>query len=140
MLDSLLQDIHHMMILLFHKAAGPESLVNYFQKGALLGKKVALNLWYVDTRMNSIVSFQYWIYTYLLFTTEKKDNWITFIKNITKRTKDLMSLFDPKVHLFENSLIKILAQLQWWWNIYIYTLTHQGGLKSYSIIFSHSSP
>ena len=34
------------------KAAGPESLVNYFQKGALLGQKVALNLWYVDTRPN----------------------------------------------------------------------------------------
>ena len=27
-------------------AAGPESLVNYFQKGALLGQKVALNLRY----------------------------------------------------------------------------------------------
>ena len=34
-------------------AAGPESLVNYFQKGALLGQKVALNLWNVDTRPNS---------------------------------------------------------------------------------------
>ena len=32
------------------KAARPESLEDYFQKGALLGKKVALNLWYVDTR------------------------------------------------------------------------------------------
>ena len=29
--------------------AGPVSLVYYFQKGALLGQKVALNLWYVDT-------------------------------------------------------------------------------------------
>ena len=31
-------------------AAGSESLVNYFQKGALLGQKVALNLWNIDTR------------------------------------------------------------------------------------------
>ena len=30
-----------------------------------------------------------------------------------RRTNDLVSLFDPKVHLFENSLLKILAQLQW---------------------------
>ena len=29
-----------------------------------------------------------------------------------RRTKDLVSLFDPKVHLFENSLLKSLAQLQ----------------------------
>ena len=29
-------------------AAGPESLDDYFQKGALLGQKEALNLWYVD--------------------------------------------------------------------------------------------
>ena len=29
-----------------------------------------------------------------------------------RRTKDLVPLFDPKVHLFENSLLKILAQLQ----------------------------
>ena len=28
-----------------------------------------------------------------------------------RRTKDLVPLFDLKVHLFENSLIKILAQL-----------------------------
>ena len=28
-----------------------------------------------------------------------------------RRTKDLVPLFDTKVHLFENSLIKILAQL-----------------------------
>ena len=26
-------------------AAGPESLEDYFQKGALSGRKVALNLW-----------------------------------------------------------------------------------------------
>ena len=31
------------------KAAGPESLEDYFQKGAHL----ALNLWYVNTRPNS---------------------------------------------------------------------------------------
>ena len=31
---------------IFH-AAGPESLVNCFQKGALLCQKVALNLWNV---------------------------------------------------------------------------------------------
>ena len=35
------------------KAAGPESLKDYFQKGALLGQKAALHLWYVDTRPNS---------------------------------------------------------------------------------------
>ena len=29
-----------------------------------------------------------------------------------RRTKDLVPLFDPKEHLFENSLLKILAQLQ----------------------------
>ena len=28
-----------------------------------------------------------------------------------RRTKDLVPLFDPKVHLFENSLLKMLAQL-----------------------------
>ena len=28
-----------------------------------------------------------------------------------RRTKDLIMLFDPKVHLFENSLLKVLAQL-----------------------------
>ena len=35
-------------------AAGLESLVNDFQKGALLGQKVALNLWYFDTRPNYV--------------------------------------------------------------------------------------
>ena len=44
------------IIHLFHVsppiAAGSESLVNYFQKGAFLGQKVALNFWYVDTRPN----------------------------------------------------------------------------------------
>ena len=34
-------------------AGGPKSLEDYFQKGALLGQKEALNLWYVDTRPNS---------------------------------------------------------------------------------------
>ena len=37
--------------------AGPESLEDYFQKGALLGQKTALNLWYVDTRPNSLKLF-----------------------------------------------------------------------------------
>ena len=36
-----------------NNAAGPESLADYFQKGALLGHKAALNLWYVVTRQNS---------------------------------------------------------------------------------------
>ena len=36
-----------------YKAAGPTSLGEYFQKGALLGKKAALNLWFVNTRPNS---------------------------------------------------------------------------------------
>ena len=30
-----------------------------------------------------------------------------------RRTKDLVPLFDPKVHLFENSISKILAQLKY---------------------------
>ena len=34
-------------------SAGPESLEEYFQEGALLGQKAALNLWNVDTRPNS---------------------------------------------------------------------------------------
>ena len=33
--------------------AGPTSLEDNFQKGALLGQKAALNLWYIDTRPNS---------------------------------------------------------------------------------------
>ena len=33
--------------------AGPRCLEDYFQKGALLGQKAALNLWHVDTRPNS---------------------------------------------------------------------------------------
>ena len=42
---------------MYRSAAGPESLVNYFQKGAFLGQKVALNIWYVDTRPNSQILF-----------------------------------------------------------------------------------
>ena len=38
-------------------SAGPESLEDYFQKGALLGQKVVLNLWYIDTRPNSQKQF-----------------------------------------------------------------------------------
>ena len=34
----------------FTKTDEPESLEDYFQKGALFGQKAALNLWYVDTR------------------------------------------------------------------------------------------
>ena len=34
-------------------SAGPEYLINYIQKGALLGQKAALNLRYVDTKKNS---------------------------------------------------------------------------------------
>ena len=30
-----------------------------------------------------------------------------------RRTNDLVPIFDPKVHLFENSLLKIRAQLIW---------------------------
>ena len=33
--------------------AGPTYLEDYFQKGAHLGQKATLNLWYVDTRPNS---------------------------------------------------------------------------------------
>ena len=35
-----------------------------------------------------------------------------------RRTKDLVPLFDPKVHLFENSSLKIMAQLIWNTSIY----------------------
>ena len=39
---------------IFHlSAAGPQSFEDYFQKGAILGHKAALSLWYVDTRLNS---------------------------------------------------------------------------------------
>ena len=34
---------------------GPESLENYFQKGALLGQKAGLNLWYIDTRPKEVI-------------------------------------------------------------------------------------
>ena len=33
--------------------AGQRYFEDYFQKGALLGQKAAINLWYVDTRPNS---------------------------------------------------------------------------------------
>ena len=64
------------------KAAGPESWEDYFQKGALFGQKAALNLWYVDTRSSKFL--QIW-------------------PGID------VPLFEPKVHLFENSLLKVLA-------------------------------
>ena len=41
------------MHLEFQYAAGPESFEYHFQKGALVGQKETLNLWYVDTRPNS---------------------------------------------------------------------------------------
>ena len=37
-----------------YNAAGPTSLEDYFQKGALLGQKSVLNLWYVDTIASQI--------------------------------------------------------------------------------------
>ena len=38
-----------------------------------------------------------------------------FFENLAwyRRTKDLVSLFYPKVHLFKNSVLKIVAQLPW---------------------------
>ena len=40
----------------FHNiTVGPESVVNYFQKGAILDQKAVLNLWYVDTKEISLV-------------------------------------------------------------------------------------
>ena len=38
----------------------------------------------------------------------------TFFENLAwyRRTKDLVPLFDPNVHLFENNILKIMAQLQ----------------------------
>ena len=42
------------------------------------------------------------------------DTTITVFANFAwyRRTKDLVPLFNPKVQLFENSLLKILAKLQ----------------------------
>ena len=39
----------------------------------------------------------------------REQNWAWY-----RRTEDLVPLFDPKVHLFEYSLLKILAQLQYY--------------------------
>ena len=40
-----------------HSAAGPESIEGYFQKGAILGQKAALNLWYLQMCGNSFCEF-----------------------------------------------------------------------------------
>ena len=62
--------------------AEPESLEDYFQKGAVLGQKATLNVWYVDTRPNSqtvpehlkvnhiwlINKKKKYVYLYFLFT------------------------------------------------------------------------
>ena len=67
------------------RAAGPESLVNYFQKGALLGQKAALNLWYVDIpgqiRKNCSRAFEG--LSNLAYTIQKKKLCLVifFIKN-----------------------------------------------------------
>ena len=51
---NLLQHYIYAYVKLFtYNTAGPESLEDYFQKGALLGQKADLNLWYVDTMPNS---------------------------------------------------------------------------------------
>ena len=108
-------------MILNSSAAGPESLVNYFQTGALLGQKAALNLWCVDTRPNSQKQFPS-IWRSVIFGNYDKcyDNQIwqmlkcfeTVFANLAwyRRTKDLVPLFDPKMHLFENSLLKIMAR------------------------------
>ena len=57
-----------------------------------------------------------------------------------RRTKDLVPLFDPKVHLFENSLLTILAQLQWV-TIHrpFYNTVYLGDLKDFLDV-SYESP
>ena len=55
----------------------------------------------------------------LKVTDQEKSTWLRFCKVLLKstaagpyrHTKDLVPLFDPKVHLFENSILKIMAQL-----------------------------
>ena len=49
----MLLQLGHIIFIKSSKAAGPESLEDYFQKGALLGQKAVKNLWCVDTRPNS---------------------------------------------------------------------------------------
>ena len=44
-------------------------------------------------------------------------------------TKDLVPRFDPKVHLFENTLLKILAQLLWRYIIKLSEFVETGSLK-----------
>ena len=119
-------------------AAGPESLEDYF----LLGRKVALNLWYVDTRpkihknchqalfeglsylaskFKKVFMLSYIFYSHNSILLKNCISQIcqtfkcsgTVFANLARyrRTKNLLSLFDPKIHLFENILLQILAQL-----------------------------
>ena len=82
------------------KAAGPQSFEDSIQKGALLGQKVLLNLWYVNTRPKAKYD-------------RRSNAREQFFSNLAwyRRTKDLVPLFDQKGHLLENSLQKIVAQL-----------------------------
>ena len=51
---------------LLHTSARPESLEVYIKKGALLGQKAALNLWYVNTRPYSQKMFpSIWLMIFL---------------------------------------------------------------------------
>ena len=70
-------------------AAGPTSLEDYFQKGALL--------WHVNSSQIS--------------QTFKCSGTVFVNLAWYRRTKDVVPLFDPKVNLFENSLLKMLAQV-----------------------------
>ena len=46
-----------------------------------------------------------------------------------RRTKDLGPLFDPTVHLFENSLLKMLAQLHYFAEPSFYSYNHKSVRK-----------
>ena len=68
--------------------------------------------------------------SYLAYKVKKKT--IMFGYKLYQHTKDLVTLFDPKVHLFENRLVKILAQLQAYFN----ELTHLKFKKSNNTTWS----
>ena len=133
-------------------AAGSESLVNYFQKWNFWDKKLYLIFGtstpnQIHKKVNSRQKGE--------FSLLKRDNRIMWTKNITKKkffsklykpnmtgfrmlgnsfcTKDLVSLVDPKVPLFESSLLKILAQLHCWYHqvYYIYKLCYMTSIWCY---------
>ena len=106
-------------------AAGPESLEDYFQKGALLGRKVGLNFWvrrnqakFANTVPEHLKVYHIWLIKFqkilmffinifqLSLSTEKRQlNYVNLAGY--RRTKDLVPLFDPKVQFFQNSTGKL---------------------------------